>query len=188
MFAFIYSLVLFAAEGGKSSAFTQFYNDYLNIPGFELWKFINLAIFTAIMIYLLKRPLSQAFKEKREAIRAELIKAEQEKQAALEKLAAAEAKLTALENEKQSVVERAREEAEAEKNRLAEQTNIDIQKLREQTDSEISRIGQIARNELRRFSAEESVKRAEEKLRSRIDAASDARLVKASINEIGGLN
>jgi F0F1-type ATP synthase membrane subunit b/b' len=140
------------------------------------------------MIYLLKRPLSQAFKEKREAIRAELIKAEQEKQAALEKLAAAEAKLTALETERQSVIERAREEAEAEKNRLAEQTNIDIQKLREQTDSEISRIGQIARNELRRFSAEESVKRAEEKLRSRIDAASDARLVKASINEIGGLN
>jgi F0F1-type ATP synthase, subunit b len=185
MFAFIHSLILFAAEGGS---FTQFYNDYLNYPGFEIWKFINLAIFTAIMIYLLKKPLSQAFKEKREAIRAELIKAEQEKQAALEKLTAAEAKLTALENEKQSVIDKARQEAEAERMRLAEQTDIDIQKLREQTDGEISRIGQIARNDLRRFSAEESVRLAEEKLRSRIDGASDARLVKASINEIGGLN
>jgi F0F1-type ATP synthase membrane subunit b/b' len=188
MIAFIYNLVLFAAEGGKSGSFTQFYNDYLNYPGFEVWKFINLAIFTAIMIYLLRKPLSQTFKEKREAIRAELIKAEQEKQAALEKLAATEAKLTALENEKKSILDRAREEAEAEKIRLAEQADLDIRKLREQTDSEISRIGQLASNELRRFSAEESIKRAEEKLKSRIDGASDARLVKASINEIGGLN
>ena len=187
MFAFIYSLVLFAAEGG-SSGFMKFYNDYLNIPGFEAWKFLNLAIFLGILIYLLNKPLGEAFRAKREVIRAELIKAEQEKQAALEKLAAAEAKLTSLENDKNAILDQARREAEAERSRLAEQTDLEIQKLRAQTDGEIGRIGQIARNDLRRFSAAESVRRAEEKLRARIDGASDARLVRASINEIGGLN
>ena len=188
MFAFIYSLVLFAAEGERSGGFMQFYNDYLNIPGFEAWKFLNLAIFIAFLIYVLKKPLSQAFKEKREIIRAELIKAEQEKQAALEKLTSVEAKLTSLENDKQAVLEQARHEADTAKAHLASQTDVDIQKLREQTDGEIARIGQIARNDLRRFSAQESIRLAEEKLRARIDGASDARLVRASISEIGGLN
>ena len=187
MFAFMYSLALFAAEGGESG-FMHFYNQYLNIPGFEAWKFLNLAIFIAFLIYVLKKPLSQAFKDKRDVIRAELIKAEQEKQAALERLTSVEAKLTSLETEKQAVLEQARHEAESDKAHLAEQTNLDIQKLREQTEGEVARIAQIARNDLRRFSAAESIRLAEEKLRARIDGASDARLVRASINEIGGLN
>jgi len=41
---------------------------------------------------------------------------------------------------------------------------------------------------LRRFSAEEIIRLAEEKLRAQIDGDKDARLVKASISEIGGLN
>jgi len=188
MFAFIYSLVLFAAEGDHTGGFMKFYNDYLNYPGFEAWKFLNLAIFLGILIYLLNKPLGEAFRAKREVIRAELIKAEQEKQAALEKLASAEAKLTSLENDKKAVLDRARNEADNAKAHLAEQTDVEIQKLRAQTDGEIARIGQIARNDLRRFSAAESIRLAEEKLRARIDGASDARLVRTSINEIGGLN
>ncbi len=46
------------------------------------------------MIYLLKKPLTNAFKAKRETIRAELIKAEEERQAALAQLTATEAKLS----------------------------------------------------------------------------------------------
>jgi len=188
MFAFIYSLVLLAAEGDNTGGFMQFYNHYLNIPGFEAWKFLNLAIFIAFLIYVLRKPLGQAFREKREVIRAELIKAEQEKQAALEKLTSAEAKLTSLEGDKKAVLDKARNEADIAKADLAEQTDTEIQKLRAQTDGEITRIGQIARNDLRRFAAAESVRLAEEKLRARIDGTSDARLVRASISEIGGLN
>ena len=92
------------------------------------------------MVYLVKKPLSNAFKAKREAIRAELIKAEEEKQAALAQLTSAEAKLVNLETEKASVVEKARREAEEEKARIAEQTSNEISKMRNQADSEIERI------------------------------------------------
>src|SRR3954464_12588298 len=93
----ITSLFLFAETAHKApGGFTQFYNEYFNIPGFELWKFLNLAIFIALMVYLVRKPLGDAFKAKREAIRAELIRAEQEKQAALSKLTSAEAKLAQL--------------------------------------------------------------------------------------------
>ncbi len=188
MLAFVYSIIFLLAAGGGEGGFAEFYNKYLNYPGFEAWKFLNLAIFIGILTYLLKKPLGDAFKAKREAIRAELIKAEEEKQAALAQLVSAEAKLAQLDSEKASVLKSAEEEANAEKKRLAEQTEIDTQRLRAQTESEITRLSQQIRSELRRFSAEESIRLAEEKLRSQIDAEQDSRLVKASIQAMGGLN
>lgn len=192
MFAFLYNSVVFllAAGGGHGAegGFTEFYNKYLNYPGFEAWKFINLAIFVGIMIYLVKKPLSDAFKAKRDAIRAELIKAEEEKQNALKQLTSAEAKLAGLENEKAAVLKKAREEAEAEKRRLAEQADWDVRKLQEQASGEVSRLQKLTMVQLRRFSAEESVRLAEEKLRTQIDTSKDAQLVKSGIASIGGLN
>jgi len=189
MFAFFYNLLLLAAEaaheGGANSK--GFYEDWFNISGFELWKFINLAIFVAFMIYVLKKPLSEAFKAKREAIRAELIKAEEEKQAALAQLTSAEAKLVSLSTEKAEVLKRAQAEAEAEKANIAAATESEVAKMREQAEGEINRLAQQTRAELRRFSAEESVRLAEEKLRGKINSDNDAVLVKSGIQAIGGL-
>jgi len=85
-------------------------------------------------------------------------------------------------------LQKAKEEAAADKKRLAEATELEIKRLMEQTEGELVRLDNQAVVELRRFSAEESVRLAEEKLRARIDAGSDSRLVKANIQEIGGLN
>ncbi|MFL6374925.1 MAG: hypothetical protein ACJ73D_09680, partial [Pyrinomonadaceae bacterium] len=93
-----------------------------------------------------------------------------------------------LETEKENILTRAKEEAALEKARLAEQTEADVQRLKAQAEADLARLAHQQRNELRRFSAEESVRRAEEKLRAAIDGKADARLVKASIAEIGGLN
>ena len=189
MLAFATTFLLAAAETAKSGGgFTEWYNRYFNIPGFELWKFVNLAIFIAIMCYLAKKPLSDAFHAKRDAIRAELIRAEQEKQSALAKLTSAEGKLAQLETEKESILSNAKSEAEAEKKRLADHTKAEIQRLKAQAEADLARLASQQRNELRRFSAEESIRKAEEKLRAAIDGGTDARLVKASISEIGGLN
>jgi F-type H+-transporting ATPase subunit b len=190
MFVFFISVILLAASGASSGGggFTEFYNKYLNYPGFEAWKFINLATFVAFLVYVAKRPLSAAFKAKREAIRAELIRAEEQKQAALAQLTSAEAKLATLEVEKNQVLQRAREEAEAEKQNIARNTESEISKLREQADSQMNRLAQQVRLELRRYSAEESIRLAEEKLRGKINADSDATLVKAGIQSMGGMN
>jgi F0F1-type ATP synthase membrane subunit b/b' len=186
MLAFATTLFLLFAETSKSSwgSFIEWYDRYFNIPGFELWKFINLGIFVAIMIYLLKKPLGDAFRAKRDAIRSELIRAEQEKQAAMSKLTAAEGKLAQLPTEKETILNNAK----AEKTRLAEHTDADVARLKAQAEADLSRLAVQQRNQLRRFSAEESIRKAEEKLRAAIDGKTDARLVKASIAEIGGLN
>ena len=191
MLAFI---LIFAAGGAGSGSgsgydnFVHFWNTYLNYPGFEAWKFFNLALFIALMVYLIKKPLSEAFKAKRETIRAELIKAEQEKQAALSKLTAAEARLARLDAETAAVLEHAKVEAEAERARIVQQTQFEISKLREQANGEIERTGKLAKLDLRRFSAEESIRLAEEKIKKEINAEKDERLIKANIRAIGGLN
>ncbi len=195
MLAFLFNCILiFAAPTGSGAGeagqggFMDFYNHYLNFPGFEAWRFLNLAVFVGILIYLLKKPLTAAFKSKRETIRAELIRAEAEKQAALERLTATEVKLVGLDAEAQAIRQRAEQEASAEKSRILEQTEFEINKLREQAVGEIERKNQLARLELRRFSAEESIRLAEEKIKAEITDEKDARLVKANIQSIGGLN
>jgi F-type H+-transporting ATPase subunit b len=196
MFAFVTNLLLFAAETAHSASggsawesFKHTYNEWFNIPGFEAWKFLNLAIFIALMIWFSKKlGLPDSYKTKREQIRAELIKAEAEKNAALGKLTSAEAKLAQLESEKEAILQKAKDEAAFEKKRLAEQTKVEAERMRQQSAAELSRLSGQTRAELRRYSAEESIRIAEEKLRTQIDGAADARLVKASIGEIGGLN
>lgn len=185
MLSFVF---LFAAEGSSGGGFMDFWNTYFNYPGFELWKFINLAIFVGILVYLLKKPLSEAFKAKREVIRAELIKAEEEKQAALAELTTVEAKLVGIDSEKRRIDQHAREEIDFEKKRLAEQGAAEAQKLKAQADGEVVRLGAVAKLQLRRFAVDESLRMAEEKLRASVNETADAKLVKSGIQAIGGLS
>lgn len=188
MFGFItFFALLLAGGGGAESEFMQFYNQYLNYPGFEVWRLVNLLIFISIMIYILKKPLSAAFKAKREEIRADLIAAEQEKAAAKARLTEIEAKVAQLENERAEIMANAKYDVKVETARILEQTEDDIRRLKDQAASEIARLTAQRRKELRRFSANESIRLAEEKLRSRIDTGVDTGLVRNSVNEIGGV-
>ena len=189
MLAFIYSFIFIFAETESSwSKFAHWWNTYANYPGFEAWKFVNLAIFVFIMYRLLKKPLGDAFVAKREAIRADLIAAEEKRQAALAQLTSTEAKLASLDTESANAIKEAEAEAEAEKTRIERETEDEIKRLQAQATNEIERKSQQVRAELRRFSAEESIRLAEEKLKAQMNADKDARLVKASIQTIGGLN
>jgi F0F1-type ATP synthase membrane subunit b/b' len=198
MFAFFFNFLLLFADAAHTApasggpGFLQqawnFLNNWYNIPGFESWKFINLGIFVLVLYLLLRTPLSAAFKAKREQIRAELIKAQEERDAAVKKLEDIEGRLAMLDTEVAGIREKAQADAEAEKLRIAAQTEVDIAKMREQAQNEISRAGQQARAELRKFSAEESIRLAEEMLRQQVGADTDAKLVKAGIQNLGGLN
>ncbi len=197
MLAFLFNFILiFAAEGSaratSEGGFLGWWHKnaepFLNYPGFQAWKFFNLAVFVALLVYLLKKPLSEAFKAKRETIRAELIRAEEKRQAALAQLTATEAKLARQDAEAADILRKAEQEASAEKGRIAAQTEFEIKKLREQARSEIERASKQARAELRKFSAEESIRLAEEKIKRSIDPEKDARIVRANIQSIGGLS
>ncbi len=106
-------------------------------PGLELWKFFNLFLFAAVMVYLLKRPLTDAFRSRSEGIKREPLKAREERDEAVRKLAEVQARLERLDSEVAAIQDQARSEAQAERERITRETEQDIIKLREQAQREI---------------------------------------------------
>jgi F-type H+-transporting ATPase subunit b len=156
-------------------------------PGFEIWKFINLALFVTALILVLKRfNVSEAFRNRRETIKADLARARQERDAAVAKLKEVEERLARLDAEVATVKEQSRREAQEERDRIARNTETEVAKLTEQAQREIAGAAKTAKHELRRYAAEESVRLAEEMIRREIKPEDDARLITRDIAELGG--
>ena len=158
-----------------------------NRPGIEAWKFINLFIFVAVAVYILRRPLSEALRARREGIRRDLMRAQEERNAALAKLEEVEARLAKLDTEVEAIREQTKREATEERERIARSAEEDARKLREQAQREIESAGKAARQELRAFAAEQSVRLAEEMIRREMRPEDDERLIKLQVEELGGL-
>jgi len=157
-------------------------------PGFELWKFINLAVFVLALLYILTRKvkLGEAFRTRREDIKRELARAQQERDAALAKLKEVEERLGRLGTEVASIKEQSIRETAEERERIARSTETEIAKLSEQAQREIESAGKAAKHELRRYTAEQSVRLAENLIRRELKPEDDARLVERNIEELGG--
>jgi F-type H+-transporting ATPase subunit b len=173
-----------------SSVFGFLYLDYpwWNYPGLELWKFVNLLVFIACVLYLHRhfgKPIREALRARSEGIKRELLRAREERDGALAKLAEVEARFASMDAEVLAVKKKARAEAEAERERITAATEAEIAKMREQSKREIESAGKAARLELRKFAAQESVRLAEEILEREIGPEDDARLTSLNVKELG---
>ena len=157
-------------------------------PGFELWKFINLAFFVLVIVYILtkKANIGEAFRTRREAIKRELARAQQERDDAVAKLKEVEERLARLDSEVVAIKENSKIEAAEERERIARSTETEIAKLSEQAQREIENAGKIAKKELRRYTAEQSVQLAETLIRREMQPEDEARLITRNIEELGG--
>ena len=178
MLTFLTANIIFLAEGEAAP--------WWNIPSFELWRWINLIIFVALFIYILRRPVSEAMRARREGIRRDLMRAHEERNAALAKLEEVEARLARLDEEVANVREQTAKEAAEERERIRRSTENEARKLREQAQREIESTGKAARQELREFAAEQSVRLTEEMIHRDIKPEDDARLVSLRVSELGG--
>lgn len=158
--------------------------EWLNYPGLEAWKFVNLAIFTAAAIYVLRRKINEALLARRESIRQELITAQNELERALAKLAEANNLLSRLEADMGVVREQAKQEAESERKRLAAAAEREMEKLKQQAEREVETAAKIARNELRKYLAQRSVELAREKVRVQMTPEDDQHLILENIGEL----
>jgi len=167
----------------------EWLDPWLNYPGLELWKFVNLLIFIVCALYLHKRfgrPIREALRARGEGIKRELEVARLDRDRALAKLAEAEALFSNLDAEIKRIKENATAEAEAEKRRMELATQQEVAKIREQAKREIESAGKIARLELRRFAAAESVRLAEDILKREMRESDDATLTNRNVQQLGG--
>jgi F-type H+-transporting ATPase subunit b len=158
--------------------------EWYNYPGLELWKFANLAIFTGVGIYILRKPISQALQSRRGAIQQELVNAQNERDQALARVAEADSLLSRLEDEVRKVEAQAHEEATSERQRIKTSTQREIEKLKQQAQRELETADKLARKELRQFLAEKSVQMARESIRSQMRPEDDTALIRESIGEL----
>jgi len=160
------------------------WQDWFNYPGLEIWKFLNLAIFLVVAIYILRRPISEALGTRREAIKQELVQAREQKAQALAKLAEADSLLSRLDADVRAIQEHAHQEAESERQRVAAATTAEVEKLKQQAEREIETADKVARKALREFFAKRSVELARETVRSRMRPEDDRHLMEESIGEL----
>lgn len=179
--SFIISELLLAFAGAEETPWWDY-------PGFELWKFVNLAIFVIALIFAMRKffGVPEMFRDRKETIKRELAKAQQERDAALAKLKEVEERLARLDTEVTAIKEQSVRETREERERIARSTETEITKLSEQALREIESAGKAARKALRRYTAEQSVRLAEEIVRREMKPEDDARLIANNIEELGG--
>ena len=158
--------------------------EWFNYPGLELWKFLNLAIFTAAGIFILRKPISQALQSRRDAIKQELVTAQQERERALAQVADVDSRLSRLHEDVRTVHKQADEEAKSERERLAAGTAREMEKLKQQSQREIDTAGKLARKELRQFLAQRSIELARESVRTQMRPEDDTALIKENIGDL----
>lgn len=160
---------------------------YLDYPGFEAWKFLNLAVFVVVLVIAMRKfGVREMFRDRKETIARELARAQQERDAALAKLKEVEERLALLDTEVANIKQESVREAAAERERIAGLTRIEITRFSEQATREIESAGKAAKKGLRRYAAEQSVRLAEEIVRREMRPEDDARLIANNIEEIGG--
>jgi len=157
---------------------------FFNYPGLELWKFVNLAIFLSFAIYILRRPISEALGARREAIKKELLQAQEQKARAVAKMAEADSLLSRVDSDVRAVTEQSHKEAESERQRVAASAAREIEKLKQQAEREMDTAAKVARKSLRQFLAQKSIEFARRKVRGEISPEADRRLIEDSIGEL----
>jgi F0F1-type ATP synthase membrane subunit b/b' len=162
----------------------EWLNGWANYPGLEIWKFLNLAIFTAAGVYVLRKPISAALASRRESIRQELVRAQTEREQALARVTEAEDLLSRLDEHVAAIRKQALSEAKTEKERLAAAAANEIEKLKQQAHRETEVAGKLARQELRQFLARRSVELARETVRSQMRPEDDTLLIKDNIGDL----
>lgn len=162
---------------------------YLNYPGLEIWKFVNLAVFILGAILLHRRfgrPISEALRARGEGIKLELQRAREEKDKALTKLSEVEEKIQRMDGEVASIREQAKVEAEAERELIKIATESEMTKLKQQAQREIESATKTAVQELREFAAQQSVALAEVSIKRELRSEDDKRIISLNVEQLGG--
>jgi len=153
-----------------------------------LAKAINLVIYVAILVFVIRKPMSAFFATRSAEIQDSLQKADREKREALAQLKTVEERLNKLDTEIAEIKSQAQREAEAEYQRVLKSAEEDSVKLRETAEREIQGLVKTARMELKSYAAAQSVSIAEGLIRQEMRDADSHRIVDDYISELEGAN
>jgi ATP synthase F0 subunit b len=165
---------LAAEEGGKWGVWL------------EVGKVFNLLLVAAVLVWAVRKPLSNFFASRTQAIRDQLAEAQKARMDAEAKLAEMGSRMSRLDDEIREIKAVADKESKEEYQRLLTAAEQDAEKIIERSRQEIEGITRAAQQELRIHVAELSVKMAEARIRGEITDGDRSRIFSQFVAKVGG--
>lgn len=154
--------------------------------GVPMWisKGVNLAIFLALLYWLLRKPMREFFAARLAQVRETLDRARKERDAAQAKMTELDARLNRLGAELAEIKAQGQREAAAERERAQAEAQRDAEKVRASAQRDIEAAKQVAMADLREFAATKAVDLAEQMIRRELTPEDDARLLQRVTEEM----
>ena len=149
-------------------------------------RFFNLLLVVAVLVLIARKPLSNFFAHRSDAIREQLAEAQKARAEAEARLAEIQSRMSRLDDELKEIADTAEKDAQAEYKKMLAQAEQDAEKIVERSRQEIEGMTRTAQQELRLHAAELSVRLAEEKIRKEISPADHERLLNHFVSKLGG--
>ncbi|MDR3685306.1 MAG: hypothetical protein P4L11_16375 [Geothrix sp.] len=171
--------------GHHGPAMKLFGKEYGNGGAF-LVQLLNFAIYGAALFFLLKGALSAMFKSRKEELETLLSQAETDRAEGEAQLKAMEAKMSGLEAEMAGILDKAKADAETEKQHVLEAARTEAALILAQAQAEIGYQKRQAEFELRALVAELAVEGAAKRLEAKLQGPDAGKAVDRAIQQIGG--
>lgn len=142
-----------------------------------VWKWANFIILAAAAGYFLSKHGPAFFKLRSGDIQKDITEAQATKAAAEKRAAEMDKRLSTLAADIEKFRVESKLEMEREAGRIRQETAHQIEKLQKQAEQEIESAGTLASRELHAYASKLSLDLAEQRIRTRLDAATEAGLV-----------
>jgi F-type H+-transporting ATPase subunit b len=149
-----------------------------------VWKWANFAILAAGLGYLMAKHLPPLFSSRTKEIQKGISESQQMKQDAERRSAEMDVRLNALGADIERFRTQSAAEMQQEGDRIGRETAAQIKKIEEHAAVEIESAGKTARRQLKEYAAELALGLAEERLRTRLDGATESKLVDDFVRDL----
>ena len=152
-----------------------------------LWKIVNFAILAGAIGYGVSKAAPVFFRSRTEEIQRGIAEATKMRQDAEARAAEMDLRLRNLNTEIEDLRSKARQELEAEDQRIKTETEHLITRTRANAEREIASAANQARKDLRAYTAELALELARQKVRSRMTPELAGELVETFVRDLGGV-
>jgi F-type H+-transporting ATPase subunit b len=149
-----------------------------------IWKWANFAILAVGLGYGMAKILPPLFASRSTEIRKGISEAQQMKLDAEKRSAEMDARLNSLGADIEKFRTQSAAEMQQEGDRISRETAAQIKKIEQQATVEIESVGKTTRRQLKEYAAELALGLAEERLRARIDGATESALVDDFVRDL----
>ena len=149
-----------------------------------LGKVVNFVLLFGALAFILRKPLAKFIDDKAELIRSGLKSSEAAAAEAAAKLKGIEARVASLATEVEDMRKKAEADGRAEKDRILEAARREADRLKQFSEQEIEAEVRAGVRRLKEYATDKALSLALDRIRGRLDAPAQARLVDASIEKL----